>query len=91
MTPEELKILQICKDRNELDFLYNITKIIAETDSISEGWSYCNDYSKNTFDAEMRDLKGDLIREDDYLLYAGLPIYVLYLKQIKIINDETIY
>lgn len=39
----------------------------------------------------MRDLKGDLIREDNYLLYAGLPIYVLYLKQIKIINDETIY
>lgn len=39
----------------------------------------------------MLDLKGDLIREDNYLLYAGLPIYVLYLKQIKIINDETIY
>jgi hypothetical protein len=91
MTTEELKILQICKDRNELDFLYNITKIIAETDSISEGWSYCDDYSKNTFDAEMLDLKGDLIREDDHLLYAGLPIYMLYLKQIKIINDETIY
>lgn len=91
MTPEELRILQICKDRNELDFLYNITKIIAETDSISEGWGYCNNYDKNSFDAEILDLKGDLITTDDYLLYAGLPIYILYLKQIKIINDETIY
>ena len=83
MTPEELRILQICKDRNELNFLYNITKIIAETDSIGEGYGgYCYDYSKKSFETGMHN--------DDYLSYAGLPIYTLYLKQIKIIKDEPI-
>lgn len=84
MNEEELKLIQICKDRNELDFLYNITKIIAETDSITEGWSYCGNYSKEIFDTQISNL--DTL-EDDYMLFAGLPIYELYLKQIKILSQ----
>ena len=33
---EKQELLKICKERNELDFLFNITKEIAEADSIAE-------------------------------------------------------
>lgn len=46
MNTEEL--IQTCRDRNELEFLFLITKRIAETDSIGEGHIIVKNIPKNT-------------------------------------------
>ena len=78
---ETEKLIQICKDRNELDFLYEITKRVAETDSIGEGYDYCDEYTRGQFERELKNTEN---RDYDcYAKDAGIPIYELYLKQIK--------
>lgn len=77
MTNEEL--IQLAIERNEIDFLFKITKIIAESDSIGEGYTYCKEYTIEYFD--------EAIKHKDrwgYLFIAGLPIYEEYIKQVEI-------
>lgn len=89
---ESEKLIEIAKNRNELDFLYNITKLCAETDSIGEGYNYCDDYERVVFEGKENKVDGEISEEqwgigkqDDYVYNIGLPIYELYLKQIKAI------
>lgn len=74
------EIIKICKDRNELNFLFEITKQIAEADSIGEGHGYCSKYTRERFNNAEK-----CIRSGQYCLwleYGGIPIYELYLYQI---------
>ena len=52
-----IEILDLCEKRGGIDFLYKIAKIIAETDSIGEGYSYCHSYKKSSFRQELKELK----------------------------------
>jgi hypothetical protein len=82
MNIEEL--ITICKERNELEFLFQITKTIAESDSIGEGYGYCNIYTREMFNnAEKITYREGKKEYCDYLEYAGIKIYELYLQQIK--------
>jgi hypothetical protein len=85
-------LIQICRSRNEMDFLFAITKIVAENDSITEGHQYCHHYTLEMFnDGE----KHPLFEEDEdvahefyyckYLEFGGAPIYEKYLHQIGIL------
>ena len=83
------EVIKICKDRNELNFLFSITKQIAESDSIGEEHNYCREYKIEQFnDAEKHiQAQEDKLRgfKDEYcqwLEYGGIPIYELYLYQI---------
>lgn len=83
------KLIQICRERNELDFLFQITKQIAESDSIGEQYSYCSKYTKEMFnnaekhtEATEYKLRGFKDKYSEYLEYGALPIYEIYLKNI---------
>ena len=91
MTTEE--IIKICKERNELEFLFSVTKIIAESDSIGEQWNYCLIYTKEDFNnAEKHKLKTIFStqeqkdRYDIWLEQGGVFIYEAYLKHIGVIQ-----
>ena len=84
------EIIEICKERNELDFLFAITKEIAEADSISEGYLYCEKYTREQFNNAEKHIepseyknRGFKDKYCPYLEYGGIPIYRLYLSQIK--------
>lgn len=86
------KIIQIAKDRNEINFLFNITKQIAESDSIGEEYGYCCEYTRDMFnDAEIyiptqyEIEHGYVPRYCKWLKYGGIPIYEIYLKHQGII------
>lgn len=88
------ELIKICKERNELEFLFNITKTIAETDSIGEGYSYCSEYTKEMFnnaekhiEAEEFKLRGFKDKYSEYLEYGSIYIYELYLKQINVLLE----
>lgn len=78
------RLWKICKERNEADFLFTLTKIVAESDSIGEGYGYCGEYNMkdyyNNYGEEIT-CNGYL---DDYLINAGFPLYEQYLKQLNI-------
>ncbi len=91
MTTEQ--IINICKERNELEFLFQITKQIAEADSIGEEYAYCSEYTKEMFNnSEMHvqpieyKARGFVNGYNDYLEHGGIPIYKLYLKHIGAIS-----
>lgn len=83
------ELIKICNERNELEFLYSITKLIAESDSIGEAYSYCNEYTREQFNNAEKH-----IEQEEYVLsgfkdhyckwleYGGILIYELYLYQI---------
>lgn len=75
----------------DMDLLYDITRIVAETDSIGEGWHYVNEYKRETFDLEASSLKaGEHIHPVNeyyqYLRVAGLPIYSKIVAHIALRN-----
>ena len=84
--------IQLCRSRKEMDFLFEITKIVAENDSIGEEHHYCDKYTHEMFnDGERHPLS-----EEDkefayeahyckYLEFGGAPIYEKYLHQIGIL------
>lgn len=80
------EVIKICKDRNELKFLFAITKQIAEADSIGEGWGYCDKYEESQFNnAEKHTQNNRIGTKGEYckwLVQGGVPIYELYLSQI---------
>jgi hypothetical protein len=83
------EIIQIARDRKEIDFLFNITKIVAETDSIGEGYTYCSKYTKDMFNDAQKHIEPQEYKQrgfkDKYcqwLEYGGIPIYEEYLKLV---------
>ena len=86
---EQIELLNRAKERKEETFLYNLTKVIAESDSIGEQYGYCLNYDINKFRGEAM-----LIREDinhrvyTYLDNAGLAIYKIYLLQVKTLEKK---
>lgn len=87
MNTEEL--IQTCRDRNELEFLFLITKRIAETDSIGEGHIYCKEYTKEHFNNAEKHIeapeyknRGFKDKYCEYLEFVALPIYRLYLLEV---------
>jgi len=90
------EIIQICKDRNELDFLFAITKHIAESDSIGDEYSYCKEYTSKQFnnaekhiEPEEYKARGFKDRYCRWLEYGGIPIYELYLYQVGALKKES--
>jgi len=83
------ELIKICKERNELEFSLLITKQIAESDSIGEGYGYCNEYKREQFNNAEKHIQPEEyelhVFKDEYcqwLEYGGIPIYELYLYQI---------
>ena len=72
-TNAQRKKLREAVANGDLELLYKITKIVAESDSIGEQRAYCLKYSNDTFLAEKNDLeKGGYCH--DYL-DVGLQLY----------------
>jgi hypothetical protein len=91
MKDEEL--IKICKERNELNFLFEITKQIAETDSICEMHSYCSTYTREMFNNAEKHIESIEMKlrgfKDSYSIYleqGGLPVYEIYLKHLGVIQ-----
>ena len=55
--------------------LYEVSKIIAESDSIGEGYPYCPDYTSEEFEKELNEIG----QKSDKLLstYVGVAIDIL--------------
>lgn len=81
------EIIKICKDRNELNFLFLITKQIAESDSIGEGYGYCNEYTTEQFNNAEKNIRIDGYCQ--WLEHGGVPIYKLYLYQIGVLTMQN--
>jgi hypothetical protein len=83
--------LSHAENSKNMNILYKITKIVAENDSIAEGWRYKKIYNRDDFKKDINLLIGNIKNYGSYLAYGGLPIYKLFLdlldKQHKI---ETI-
>lgn len=93
---ETEEVIKICKDRNEIDFLFAITKQIAESDSIAEGYIYCKEYKKTDFNNAEKHIQADEYKlrgfKDEYcqwLEYGGIPIYKLYLEHIGALRNQN--
>jgi hypothetical protein len=74
------ELIEICRNRNDLEFLFSITKQIAESDSIGEGYGYCNEYKRKRFNNAEKHFKSEEYCQ--WLEYGGIKIYELYLYQI---------
>ena len=86
---EQVKYLEEAKKRKELSFLYNITKIVARSDSIGEGWHYSPSYNEEDFKDEVKKIKngerqGYGFASGSYVVNVALPIYKLYLERCGI-------
>ena len=80
------KLIEICRERNEIEFLYQITKSIAESDSIGEGWGYCREYPRIYFNNAEKDEEGDY---SEYIEYGSIKIYELYLVHIGVLKSNN--
>lgn len=88
------ELVKICKKRKELRFLYLVTKIVAESDSIGDEYPYCKKYSHKDFNnANSRPKEESDWKKNKYEGYcpylekAGIRIYELYLKHIGVLDD----
>lgn len=85
---ENKELVKLMIDRKEEDFVYQLTKIVAESDSIGEGYGYCDNYDRNKFNIELNHILCEEKYEYIHSLYlymAGLPLYGVHLKHIGII------
>lgn len=81
---EERELIEMCISRNELSLLHEITKVVAESDSIGEGYSYCGgEYTLERFNLAISNVqkKGpDYFNLDEDYLLTGLEIYEIFLQ-----------
>lgn len=91
------KLIEICRQRNEIDFLFAITKQIAEADSIGESYQYCPEYTRHKFNNAEKFVVDEDIRArgfdnfyDRYLREGGIRIYELYLWHIGAIKRDEL-
>ena len=75
---EELKKLIRNMSEKDLKLLYEITKLIAESDSIGESWSYCSDYTKIKFEDEKNKILNNSISMNNYILEGGIDMFKLF-------------
>lgn len=54
---KQQKYLKLAKENNQMEFLYEITKTIAENDSIGEWYSYHEEYTHDDFKKEKSFIK----------------------------------
>lgn len=59
--------------------LFSICKIVAESDSIGEGWSMF----KGCYDSEVFEKEKQEIDQSNYINEAGIPILNLFLKFLE--------
>ncbi len=79
-----------------MDFLFNITRCIAESDSIGEEYAYCRKYTREMFNNGEKHIQPQEYKErgmkdyyDSYLYECSADIYELYLEQIGVIEKST--
>lgn len=96
MEEKELeKLIAICRERNEMDFLYNLTKLFADVDGVGScmhGDPGSSSYEEEEFNNAEKKIVSEASRanggEDyycEYLQYGSIYFYELYLKQIGVI------
>lgn len=96
MEEKELeRLVAICRSRNEMDFLYTLTKLFADVDGVGsamEGLPGSSWYNEANFNNAEKTIVSEKSRanggEDyycDYLAKGGIYFYELYLKQIGVI------
>lgn len=76
------KLIAICRDRGEIDFLYKLTKLFADVDgvgSILNGDPESSCYDEYDFNNAEKQNDGYY---DKYLQYGSIYFYELHLKQI---------
>jgi hypothetical protein len=85
-------LIQICRSRNEMDFLFAITKIVAENDSMADGLSFPYHYTREKFNngeklpVSLKEKElGYSAQYCKFLEFGGAPIYEKYLHQIGIL------
>ena len=78
----ELYYIEQAEKRDDMNTLYNFTKIVAESDSIGEGHGYCDEYTKEMFQEDVDAIKAGNDTPHDYLQYAGIDIYAVHLAAI---------
>lgn len=86
---KNLDLFNVCKKRKEINFLYKIASEICSQDSIGDMWSHGGEYTRSRFEEEIKRMeKCDGSIYTSYLEEGALPIYELYLIQIKFLNKE---
>jgi len=83
ITFERQKEIISSMDEVEKELLYTITKVIAESDSIGEGWSYKPFYSKKDFSEDIREIKQGKAGWSNYVSEAGIIGYLKIKKFLK--------
>lgn len=80
-----IELFHLCVQRQELDFLFNITKAIAESDSIGESHGYCSNYTRESFNEEINGLlqDGDKSYTLMYVYHGALPVYHHYINHVS--------
>jgi len=82
------ELLKICRDRNEIEFLYQLTKLFADVDgvgSILNGLPGSSDYGREEFNnAEKHPGNGEGYY-CEYMERGAIYFYELYLKQIGVL------
>ncbi len=81
---KKIDILKLAKYNNDLDLLYDFTKIVAESDSIGEMYGYCSEYTKSMFNDDINHIVHNTGGGSGYVEFSGLKIYARHLG----INDE---
>ena len=81
------KLIEICRERNEIEFLYQITKSIAENSFISEECGY-RDYKRPYFNNAEKIVSNDGEYYNEYIEYGSIGIYELYLIYIGILKKD---
>lgn len=79
MKPRE--VIELAEKNGDIDLLFEFTKIVANSDSIGEGWGYVKGgYTREMFDREIEGLKkGESIGWSEYVEYAGVDIYMTHI------------
>ena len=80
MTKSQM-LLNVAEERNEIHFLYALTRIAAEKDSVSDKFS--DPLRKPSYSiADFERKRIEVPAHGNYLSEIGLPQYELYLKHI---------
>ena len=82
------KLIEICRERNDIEFLYQITKSIAENNFISEEWGY-RDYKRLHFNNAEKIVSNDEEYYNEYIEYGSIKIYELYLVHIGVLKSNN--
>ena len=82
---EAKEVIELAENNGDMDLLFEFTMIVANSDSIGEGWGYVSGgYTREMFDREIESLKkGKSIGWSEYVEYAGVDIYMTHLSALN--------